>query len=372
MKFNVNADLFRNVSRAVSTEETRYYLQGVNIEPHACGGVYLVATDGHRMIVAYDPQGETDGRHIVPAPRDLLRATKRKKERCMSHEAARRIVATGEAVQVRDGGDVLASLDISPIDGTFPDWQRIIPPADGSGHASAHNPAYVSDLMDMAVDLRACGWDGCLPRMHSSDEGSPTVVSYGADAPVFAVLMPMRADDATRPAFFGARPYDRPVVHMTSPYEPLPNERPRLMKRFSVTVKTSPVHPETRRVYDFPSHAAAVRAFNRVRRNLEARGAIGLPEIILPETVIPLEKIKDRNRRVEAIDNAAAAFAEATPDDLAMPWRRNLIALTREVDASYGRKVIKHTIAIPLAQAAGNLPHLSEARLLATAYRTAA
>lgn len=372
MKFNVNADLFRNVARAVSTESTRYYLNGVLIEPHPCGGTYLVATDGHRMIVAYDPQGETDGRHIVPAPRDLLRQTVRKRARGISLGDARRIVATGDAVQVRSGGDIVASFAIEAIDGVFPDWSRVVPAMPEHGSASAHNPAYVSDLMDLAMDLRACGWSGCLPRMVSNGEGEPTIVTYGADAPVFAVLMPMRSSAIAMPAFYGARPYDSPIVTLTSPYESIANDRPHRMTHFAVTVKTSPVHAETRRTFDFPSHAAAVRAFNRVRRNLEARGIAGLPDAVLPETVIPLDKIKDRNRRVDAIDSATAAFSEATDDDLAMPWRRNLIALTREVNASYGRKVIKHTVAIPLAQAAGDLPHLSEARLLASAYRLAA
>jgi hypothetical protein len=372
MKFNVNADLFRNVARAVSTESTRYYLNGVFIEPHPCGGTYLVATDGHRMIVAYDPQGETDGRHIVPAPRDLLRQTIRKRARGISLGDARRIVATGNAVQVRSGGDIVASFAIEAIDGVFPDWSRVVPAMPEHGSASAHNPAYVSDLMDLAMDLRACGWPGLLPRMMSAGEGSPSVITYGADAPVFALLMPIRSSEAAMPAFYGAKPYDSPIVSMTSPYRPIPNDRPVRGTSFSVSVKRSPMHDETRRAFEFPSHAAAVRAFNRLRKNLEARGATDLPPEVLPESVIPLDKIKDRNRRVDAIDNAAAVFTAATDEDLAMPWRRNLIALTREEDASYGRKAIKHTITMSLAEAVGRLPHVSESRLLATAYRMAA
>lgn len=76
MKFRINADLFRAVSVAVSTEETRYYLNGVNVEQHPVKGVILTATDGHRLLCAHDENGETDGAYIVPAGKDLIRATK--------------------------------------------------------------------------------------------------------------------------------------------------------------------------------------------------------------------------------------------------------------------------------------------------------
>ena len=61
MTIRVNADLFKLVHAAISKEETRYYLNGVFIEPHPVGGAVLVATDGHRMLVAHDEKGEVSG-----------------------------------------------------------------------------------------------------------------------------------------------------------------------------------------------------------------------------------------------------------------------------------------------------------------------
>ena len=57
-RFDVRA--FRLISRFVSTEETRYYLKGVHIEPVAedlGGGVVLVATDGVKLGAYWDAAG---------------------------------------------------------------------------------------------------------------------------------------------------------------------------------------------------------------------------------------------------------------------------------------------------------------------------
>lgn len=62
LEYNLDADLFMRVRRAVGVEETRYYLTGVYVEPAADGGAIMVATDGRAMLVARDPEG------VAPAP----------------------------------------------------------------------------------------------------------------------------------------------------------------------------------------------------------------------------------------------------------------------------------------------------------------
>ena len=61
-EYNLDADLFMRVRRAIGTEETRYYLIGVHVEPAPGGGALMVATDGRVMLVARDTHG------FVPAP----------------------------------------------------------------------------------------------------------------------------------------------------------------------------------------------------------------------------------------------------------------------------------------------------------------
>ena len=113
-KATVNADLFARAALAQSTETTRYYLCGVHITPAGNGepGAYLVATDGHKMLVFYDPGATIEGSAIVALPKDLLK-------RCKDGEKLE-VSDTGASVGGLQAGNVL-------VDGTFPDWRRIIP-----------------------------------------------------------------------------------------------------------------------------------------------------------------------------------------------------------------------------------------------------
>ena len=61
-EYNLDADLFMRVRRAIGAEETRYYLTGVHVEPAPGGVALMVATDGRVMLVARDPHG------VAPAP----------------------------------------------------------------------------------------------------------------------------------------------------------------------------------------------------------------------------------------------------------------------------------------------------------------
>ena len=64
-EYNLDADLFMRVRRAIGTEEIRYYLTGVHVEPAPGGGALMVATDGRVMLVARDPNGVAPASAIV-------------------------------------------------------------------------------------------------------------------------------------------------------------------------------------------------------------------------------------------------------------------------------------------------------------------
>ena len=76
----VNANLFRLAQMTVSTEETRYYLNGIFIQPHAVQGVLLVSTDGHRMTVIHDETGHADQSAIVRLSPEALKLCKLSKD----------------------------------------------------------------------------------------------------------------------------------------------------------------------------------------------------------------------------------------------------------------------------------------------------
>lgn len=119
--------LLRLCRHCVSTESTRYYLHGIFLTAHPTRGTLrAVATDGHRLAVADDdtpvPESWTGG--IVPtrAADALLAMTAKTGNALVSLNAGGRAIRA-----VRDGMTVTAKT----IDGTFPDYTRIVPTDEG-------------------------------------------------------------------------------------------------------------------------------------------------------------------------------------------------------------------------------------------------
>lgn len=106
------SSVFAGVAFAVSTEETRYYLNGVYLEPTAA-----TATDGHRLahvateLPAFEPV-------IVPS-----------KTVALWPKGAARVSLSSTKIRVQTadaaGGDLTMTSKL--IDGTYPDYQRVIP-----------------------------------------------------------------------------------------------------------------------------------------------------------------------------------------------------------------------------------------------------
>ena len=124
-EFSVSAsDLSRLIDKtrfAISTEETRYYLNGIYV--HAKDGkLRAVATDGHRLALAEQalPSG-ADGMPGVIIPRKTVAELRRLIDGSNGEVG----VAVSEAkIRFTTGTVVLTS---KLIDGTFPDYERVIP-----------------------------------------------------------------------------------------------------------------------------------------------------------------------------------------------------------------------------------------------------
>jgi DNA polymerase-3 subunit beta len=110
---------------AISTEETRYYLNGIYLHAADADGTPVlraVATDGHRLARVEEPLPEGAGgipgviipRKTVGEIRKLLEETTGEVEVAMSETR----------VQFRAGAVTLTS---KLIDGTFPEYERVIP-----------------------------------------------------------------------------------------------------------------------------------------------------------------------------------------------------------------------------------------------------
>lgn len=223
----LSADLFRAVAVAQSTETTRYYLCGVYVEPHPhLPGVILVATDGHRMVVAHDPAGSVDVAGVIALPPDLLKQCKR------SGRGQRRLIEVNDGIptilelkhdnEIESHKATLAAGVRVPVatgvrncivDGTFPDWRRVVPNPAGkpcSPVGLSFNANYLGDFAKVCAALADYNTGRANPAtigapisLYAEDDGGPALIRFGAFASAFGVLMPLRhnVDRAELPPF---------------------------------------------------------------------------------------------------------------------------------------------------------------------------
>lgn len=131
MKLTVNASKLKLAATCMATVDIRYYLCGVRIEPRTEGGVYIVATDGHRMIAVIDETGHVDEACIVR----MSSATFAKLPKIgnkdgwtasvIEVEGASHLAIKGkggrlEYLQPNDGDDLFIK------DAKYPDWRRVL------------------------------------------------------------------------------------------------------------------------------------------------------------------------------------------------------------------------------------------------------
>lgn len=174
---------------AISTEETRYYLNGIYLhagEFEGAPALRAVATDGHRLarVQAPLPEGAT-GMPSVIVPRKTVGELRK-----LIDEAAEPIHIALSETKIRFSVDDVV-LTSKLIDGTFPDYERVIPQGndkvmevDTKGFAAAvDRVATIATEKTRAVKLAIT--DGQLTlSATSTDQGSATEeleVDYGAD-----------------------------------------------------------------------------------------------------------------------------------------------------------------------------------------------
>lgn len=152
----------------MSTEETRYYLNGVCIDAEDA-----VATDGHRLAswpLGFD--GEPFGRCILP--RNLVKL----------------LVSLPPAEAIRIGSAPRIAFDFpgiairaKTIDGKFPDWPRVVPSFSGN---ATHVTLSTARLQQAVRRISAFGrwgkmltlaWEGHRCALYSRDSSTDVVAS---------------------------------------------------------------------------------------------------------------------------------------------------------------------------------------------------
>ena len=230
---------------AISTEETRYYLNGIYLHAPKLGGtedaksmLRAVATDGHRLAqVEYPCPAGAVGMPGIIIPRKTVHELHRLIE---DMETPVTVALSTAKIQFRIGTVVMTS---KLIDGTFPDYGRVIPQGNNKvmhvtnadfalavdrvstvstdrGRAvklalegeklvlTVTNPDGGSATEELAISYDAPGLeigfnarylldissqlDGETAHFFLNDPGSPTTIRDGDDMTALYVLMPMR------------------------------------------------------------------------------------------------------------------------------------------------------------------------------------
>ncbi len=226
---------------AISNEETRYYLGGIYCHAAEAHGVKLlraVATDGHRLARAEMPLPEgAEGMPGVIVPRKAVTELRR-----LLDESNEPVKIGLSASKIRFAFDKVV-LTSKLIDGTFPDYERVIPSANdkvlkverklfaeavdrvstisveksravklvlnsGSITLQATSPeagtaseeieaSYSAAALEIGFNSRYLldivqQIEGDTAEFQLADAGSPTIIRDSSDATALYVLMPMR------------------------------------------------------------------------------------------------------------------------------------------------------------------------------------
>jgi len=229
---------------AISTEETRYYLNGIFLHVSDDDGPVLkaAATDGHRLarFTIAQPDG-ADGMPDVIVPRKAVAELRKLLEEAL--DGAVMIDLSASKIRFTLSGEGGVVLTSKLIDGTFPDYSRVIPTGndkllkvdpklffqgvdrvatiatektravkmgldkdrvtlsvtspDNGNAAEELAASYSSDSFEIGFNANYLKdilgqFDSEEIELHLADAGAPTLIREDDESPALYVLMPMR------------------------------------------------------------------------------------------------------------------------------------------------------------------------------------
>ncbi|MBY6217537.1 DNA polymerase III subunit beta [Qipengyuania aquimaris] len=238
------AELIDRTRFAISTEETRYYLNGIflHVSDEDQPVLKAAATDGHRLARFTIPRPDgAEGMPDVIVPRKAVAELRKLLDENMDGDVT--IDLSASKIRFTLGGEGGVVLTSKLIDGTFPDYSRVIPtgndkllkidpksffagvdrvatiatektravkmgldkdkvtltvtsPDNGTaseelaaeyasdGFEIGFNAGYLKDILSQI--------DADEVEIHLADAGAPTLIRKNDDSPALYVLMPMR------------------------------------------------------------------------------------------------------------------------------------------------------------------------------------
>ncbi len=238
------AELIDRTRFAISTEETRYYLNGIflHVTDEDEPLLKAAATDGHRLARFTLPRPEgAAGMPDVIVPRKAVGELRKLLDEALDSNVM--IDLSASKIRFALGGEGGVVLTSKLIDGTFPDYSRVIPTANdkllkvdpklfysgvdrvatiatektravkiGLDHdrvtLSVTSPDNGTAAEELAAEYRAEGLeigfnanylkdilgqiDGDTVELHLADAGAPTLIRENDSSRALYVLMPMR------------------------------------------------------------------------------------------------------------------------------------------------------------------------------------
>jgi len=177
MPITLSPDLLKAAVLFTSKEETRYYLKGISIQA-TLATVKVASTDGHRLFVARVNQEENTDTFSIIIPTDTI---------ATATKGAKYPLALSK---LSDTQWRLGDTIFTPIDGTFPGYEFIVPKS-VSGETAQFNPEYVAalgkanKLLGGTAENVTIGYNGDKPALVTGSGFK----SHNA----LAVIMPLRS-----------------------------------------------------------------------------------------------------------------------------------------------------------------------------------
>ena len=191
-----DAAIMRWVSPARAKGGARYYLDGILVEPHPQKGVYLVATNGHFMSVAYDDTGSATGPMIINPTAAAVKISS-KTQGSRSEKVASKVVITGDRLTMMNLKD--QELYVQPgkclIEAKYPDWRNILKDIDKlvPGGDAFVRTDYIGKIGSEIVEQWGHHRDGVrIMRREGDDPRHAAQFIHFGSIPMVGVIMPMR------------------------------------------------------------------------------------------------------------------------------------------------------------------------------------
>jgi len=218
LKFN--ARYLAVLASVIPKNDVRYYLNGFFTTPHESGiGAYLVATDGHHMVIIYDETAETNGDWICQVTPKLLATAKKKGTGTKSlYNGAGTVhfinntvfVANKNASQMQlpagvfeingktgeINENILHCEYSKPIEGKYPDFKRVIPEKADEDQIPLFNPTY----LDFADSIKKQLGDPRVnaAKLYGNGPDKSLIVRFPMHPEILAIIMPMREDKSDK------------------------------------------------------------------------------------------------------------------------------------------------------------------------------